>query len=262
MNPASPSSRFTIAAKWWADQLRGGRPKLDNGDDSRTGDMVAVIAMMTQASRPRLDPETIDAFETVLAARIEHDGIGYISVDYDPDIVLSECARSVGLTLGMTDLPWRTSMWIDVDRVTVRCGYGAQVETLFIAPRFIPLGPVIAVTTGRLVCTRDDLADLLSYLTGEFLFNHALPRAADFARSHLLALRPDLSEEALADDLAALDDVLLNVENYDERIAICNSWLTALADRLGYNLVTLSPLDGWDSMDPAAEMVAMKSEAH
>ena len=73
---------------------------------------------------------------------------------------------------------------------------------------------------------------------------------------------PDLSEEALADDLAALDDVLLNVENHDERIAICNSWLTALADRLGYNLVTLSPLDGWDSMDPAAEMVAMKSEAH
>lgn len=119
------------AAKWWADQLRG-IAKLDNGDNSITGAMTfGLAAMLQETERQKQSTELVDKFELELTNVImEQDRIWTIGVDYHPDGLLQEAADRAGLPLGMTTLPWKTTMWIDEKEVSVRCGYGADVEVL------------------------------------------------------------------------------------------------------------------------------------
>jgi hypothetical protein len=119
------------AAKYWADFIRSGSAPLDNGDNSPTGGMTFVLAKMLQASSPKHYSEA-DAFEKALAARLERlDGNHvYIGVDYHPDETLQGAASDAGIALGMTDLPWKTSMRISDDRVLVRQGYCAEEREL------------------------------------------------------------------------------------------------------------------------------------
>lgn len=118
------------AAKWWADQLRG-NAKLDNGDDSPQGGMVAAMAMLLQSKeKTRVSDEAIDKFEQELAKILIEKNTRYLGVDYHPDHILSEAADRACLPLGMTTLPWKTSMYIDNDEVRVSCGYGAPSVTL------------------------------------------------------------------------------------------------------------------------------------
>lgn len=119
------------AAKWWADQLRG-NAKLDNGDNSLTGAMtLGLAAMLQEAERQKQSPELVNKFELELTNVImEQDRIWTIGVDYHPDGILQEAADRAGLPLGMTTLPWKTVMWIEEEKVSVRNGYGAGVTVL------------------------------------------------------------------------------------------------------------------------------------
>lgn len=119
------------AAKWWADQLRS-PAKLDNGDESLSGAMTFALATMLQESeRKGLQNDKIDAFEKELAIMLQTKGDKFIlGVDYHPDKILHDAGTAAGLDLGMTGLPWKTVMWIDNNTVTVKCGYGAQIEEI------------------------------------------------------------------------------------------------------------------------------------
>lgn len=116
------------AAKWWASQLRNGA-KLDNGDDSDAGAMTFMMASIAQQT---FSDEQVDKFESELTKAITGgkknysypDGMMIIFVDYHADPIFDEAAKVAGFELGMSDLPWKTTMWIYPDgKVEVAEGY-------------------------------------------------------------------------------------------------------------------------------------------
>lgn len=54
------------------------------------------------------------------------------------------------------------------------------------------LGAVLSVTTGRLLCQVDGLYEILNWMTGDNLFTHQLPRAADECKPWILRRHPQL----------------------------------------------------------------------
>jgi len=120
-----------VAAHWWGNQLRHGA-KLDNGATDPANMMVRLVG---EAMRRRHPEEQISRFETILARNIDRlpdQGFGKsFGVDYHPDDILGAAAVEAGLSLGMTDLPWKTRMVIAKGVVTVSSGYGAVAETLY-----------------------------------------------------------------------------------------------------------------------------------
>ena len=120
------------AAKWWADQLRG-NAKLDNGDDSETGGMAMIMATILQSQEKRKRPaDAADKFEAALTDALCEKGGGrfWFGCDYSPDYFLSSVAEKAGVDLGMSSLPWKTSMWIEDNTVRVACGYRAEAVKL------------------------------------------------------------------------------------------------------------------------------------
>ena len=120
------------AARWWADQLRGGS-KLDMGADSKPAEMAEIMGQILQ--RKELDgmqPDSINAFEEKLAEAIEVQlseyGRATFGVDYHPDMILADAAEAAELQLGMTTLPWKTHMWVNPTKVEVSAGYGAPAQ--------------------------------------------------------------------------------------------------------------------------------------
>lgn len=57
------------------------------------------------------------------------------------------------------------------------------------------IGDILSITTGFLVSPRrmDGVYDILDYMTGEDLFTHQLPRAAETCRPSLREQHPDLA---------------------------------------------------------------------
>lgn len=125
-------SAAQAAALWWTNVLTS--PKLDNGDTSETGQTTALMGLLAQVSRPQ-PADGLEAFGVILseqlAALLQEDN-GYVArygitldVDYNPDRLLSECAERAGLRTGLASWPWKTTMWVKPDEVTVSYGYRA-----------------------------------------------------------------------------------------------------------------------------------------
>ena len=112
------------AALLWKRMLAN--PKFDNGDKGFTGIMAAGLAAMIPANTTA---DLLDAFEVKLReAILTPDERGYfeagrLSVDYGPDHILDATAKAVGLKV---EFPWKTSMSIHRDYLTVRGGYSAE----------------------------------------------------------------------------------------------------------------------------------------
>lgn len=120
-----------VAAKWWADQLRG-NAKLDNGDPSETGAMTCMMASVLQSrSATKRTPEDIDRFEETLYRKLLETTHFTIGVDYNPCGTLVDAAKEAGCYLGMSCLPWKTDMFFRTDdSIQVSLGYGAPRETI------------------------------------------------------------------------------------------------------------------------------------
>ncbi len=117
------------AARWWADQLRK-RAVLDNGEKSEVGIKTTMLAMWIQNDHEFRPEDEVQAFETNLTTALvksdDRDGTYFsFGVDYNPDVIFMDAAKMAGFQLGMTDLPWKTCMWIRENKVTVAEGYGA-----------------------------------------------------------------------------------------------------------------------------------------
>lgn len=121
----------TVAAKWWAKAIT--RPKFDNGDKSRTGDIASMLAMLRSSHDP-VTKDQADAFEQALTeaicAEIAKYGSCYLNVDYHPDRILWEAAKEAGITSDSC-FPWKTGMHISKDYVSVSAGYAAPNEKLW-----------------------------------------------------------------------------------------------------------------------------------
>lgn len=56
------------------------------------------------------------------------------------------------------------------------------------------LNVIMSITTGRLLCTMVEIYEILDYMTGDKLYTHALPRAADECSPYLYEQFPFLRE--------------------------------------------------------------------
>lgn len=115
-------------------------PKYDNGDNSFAGMVTQTLAHMVREAKPT-PMDAIDRFgvelKKILMAPLEWEAksyrqgepttkyttlFDYMSVDYGPDIPLSEAAKRAGLEM---EFPWKTSMSLREDSVCLSYGYGA-----------------------------------------------------------------------------------------------------------------------------------------
>ncbi len=99
------------------------------------------------------------------------------------------------------------------------------------------IGAVLTVTTG-IVLTRDfgEAHALMDHLTGDSLFTHQLPRAADPCKAALLAQFPALA----------------NVVPPENARDTWEAWLETEATLLGASF-DVAPMSGWKPRAPIAE---------
>lgn len=122
-----------VAAKWWADKFRNVGPgNFNNGDSSSAGGMAMIMAtMLAMDSEP--SAQAIDLFEQKLAdtikEHVESRGSMTLSVDYGPDYILGSLARETGVSTN--GFPWKTTMWVEKDKVSVSAGYAAPTKIIF-----------------------------------------------------------------------------------------------------------------------------------
>jgi hypothetical protein len=118
-----------VAADWWYKTL-GGRQKYDNGDKSREGGIAMTLAMLAAPAPPSTDK--LNKFRAAMVAWLQGKvGIWTIlDVDYGPGWELQQIEESAGVS-GIA-YPWKTTMWLDWDKGTVRVrhGYGAEIQDL------------------------------------------------------------------------------------------------------------------------------------
>lgn len=122
--------------------------------------------------------------------------------------------------------------------------------------RTFDLSDILTITTGgRLVSTRGmkGVYDILGHLTGESIFTTKIPRAIEWAQPQLLALFPELSDATVV----SLDAALFEVPR-EKRGATCHAWVDLQRERLG-NSRDVDQLDGWESINPIAEAIAMNT---
>jgi hypothetical protein len=116
--------------------------------------------------------------------------------------------------------------------------------------RSFHVGDVLTVTTGKLVSPRhmDGVYDILNFMTGDNLFTHQLPRAADECAPALLAQHPDLADVEVPED-------------FGSEAAVCE-WLEAQMAWLGREL-PVAPLAAGDHthIDPITEIRKMAPHA-
>lgn len=125
-----------VAASWWASTLAT-KLKFDNGDSSSLSKMVWKAQMRLALKTPIPSEDTILAFKEILSRKIKksllsqyYPSIGrvVVKVDYHPDRILKEAADEAKL---IVEFPWKTTMEVSMDKVTVVYGASSEVEVLY-----------------------------------------------------------------------------------------------------------------------------------
>ncbi len=138
-----------IAAKWWADQLRG-VPRHDAGD-ARLNFALAGMALL---NRNQPTDGQILKFEAFLGSAIqqeliqsdswrraiEKDDSGWgsafrtVATDYGPEPILRDALHEAGIKVNSGLLPVKTVMWVSPGSVRVSAGYRAEIVELMDSP--------------------------------------------------------------------------------------------------------------------------------
>ena len=114
-------------ANWWADQITN--PSQNMCSEKQGGnDMINFLGtLLSAASLP--NTEQVNAFRDKLAEIIVKKGVVDLSVDYAPDIYLSEAAEYAGINSNC--FPWKSSTFINSNgEIYARRGYGASRERI------------------------------------------------------------------------------------------------------------------------------------
>lgn len=131
--------QVTVAAKWWADKLRGQAPK-DNGD--------AFTSALANTLLPKtiITEEQLATFEAALKGSIgaklatqadkwkpdepmSGSYFRHIGCDYDPCPAIAIAAEVAGIP--HRAFPWKTGMTINPDCVFVSAGYAAPWKSIW-----------------------------------------------------------------------------------------------------------------------------------
>lgn len=134
--------------------------------------------------------------------------------------------------------------------------------------RDFDLGDVLSITTGHLVSRRhmDGVYDILNFMTGDNLFTHQLPRAADECKPWLLRWFPELAKAGTSKNLARLGELIDCTEHRKESPAVAvEMWLKWMAEPGTCNLkktytVQAIPRDDHDIKDPVEELKELVPE--
>lgn len=135
------------AAKWWADQLRTGKPagRDTTGRPQTVSEAVGYAFYLSSARVSALTPEQVDCFEVKLR-RVLHLKILLTSFDkyhnpdnwhvivhheYGPERLLSCAAKHAGFKPIDLELPHKTIMWIHPGEVIVKEGRAAPRVHLY-----------------------------------------------------------------------------------------------------------------------------------
>lgn len=110
------------AAKWWSNKLKCNSHS--SGDDSFTSVMADYLV-----SKDSVSEEQFTTFETYLIDDIIKCDRIVLRCDYGPDIKLGLAAEKAGIDC--VKFPWKTSMYIDNDEISVSDGYGAGREVIY-----------------------------------------------------------------------------------------------------------------------------------
>lgn len=125
-----------IAADWWGQ-------KVDNpSHDANLDEKSQLLTLLLVENMPKTENSKIIAFKTILKEMIKKELVRreYIDlyVDYGPRGILYDAAIESTLLpqnhdeFHMTHIfPWKTSMNISLDQITVKEGYGSERETIF-----------------------------------------------------------------------------------------------------------------------------------
>ena len=127
-------SEFQIdaAANWWTEAIH--QPQFKTLADAEKDDGAKIAQMMATISAPKKSAMQLERFRIALADALRRDQPSYVSVDYNPDLILAEAASEAGFEPSMLAFPWKTSMWLSNGEVRVRHGYGAEVVTIYAPP--------------------------------------------------------------------------------------------------------------------------------
>lgn len=106
--------------------------------------------------------------------------------------------------------------------------------------RPFPLADALSVTTDKLLSRShmDGIYEILNYMTGQSLFTHQLPNAADKAKPALIQQHPYLAE---LQPPAGLD------------LADLMAWLVE-AERIHGETIEVKPLSDWEHRDPIEDL--------
>lgn len=105
------------------------------------------------------------------------------------------------------------------------------------------LDAVLTVTSGILLTPIDELYKILDYLTGQQLFTHQLPRAADFAKPHILKKYPELKNIDIP-EVSSEEEV--------------KSFLDSLKEKGMNEVYELDPMTDFIPKGPIQELVEMR----
>lgn len=117
---------INAAVEWWTQRLRE-HPTHNTGD----ADLNFAIDMFTFGQCGPLPEEKIQAFRTALTEICQRAWPSTLSTDYAPEDALREAVERAGIDNAEIRFPIKTMMWIEFGRVSVKCGYGAPVETIY-----------------------------------------------------------------------------------------------------------------------------------
>lgn len=124
--------QVTAAVNWWADKLKSCKQSGLSAEERRdpANSSYQFAEMLMTLNKPKVSDEQIEKFKTSLSEQIINLKPYCISVDYHPDAYLGTALDAAGISVEMGTLPIKTTMWLDDDKVQVRYGYGAEIETL------------------------------------------------------------------------------------------------------------------------------------
>lgn len=114
------------------------------------------------------------------------------------------------------------------------------------------LGDILSITTSRLVSPdhMDGIYKILNHLTGDNLYTHQLPEAADTMREALFEQLPFLREIVVADDFEFAQPVKESVE----------AWLQVRVSKYGeHHAVTARP-DLWETHDMLEDLLKIRQD--